>query len=91
MLGGWSPDASVLWELLFPGLVFGMMFLSVHLRAKSFLVFGAIFLMIYILQITGEYFQEGLGWPLALALARLALIGVGYMAVYVNNKYLARK
>ncbi len=88
VLGGWTPDASIVWELLFPGLVFGAMFLSVYLRAKSFLVFGAIYLMIYILKITGEYFQDGLGWPLALVLAGLALIAVGYVAVYVNNKYL---
>jgi hypothetical protein len=47
--------------------------------------------MIYILKITGEYFQDGLGWPLALVLAGLALIAVGYVAVYVNNKYLAAK
>lgn len=91
ILGGWTPDASPLWELLFPGFVFGAMFLSVHLRAKSFLVFGAIYLMIYILKITGEYFQQGLGWPFSLVLAGLALIGVGYIAVRVNNKYLANR
>ncbi|HRH93630.1 MAG TPA: DUF2157 domain-containing protein [Candidatus Peribacteria bacterium] len=90
-LGGWTPDASVVWELLFPGLVFGAMFLSVYLRAKSFLVFGSGYLMIYILKITGEYFQEGLGWPFALVLAGLALIGVGYFAVYLNKKYLVAK
>ena len=90
-LGGWSPEASILWEVLFPGVVLGMMFLSVHLRSKSFLVFGAMFLIIYILKITGEYFQENLGWPLALVMAGLALIAVGYGAVQFNNKYFTKK
>jgi hypothetical protein len=89
-LGGWSPEASILWEALFPGVVLGMMFLSVHLRAKSFLVFGAMFLMIYILKITAEYFQENLGWPLALVIAGLALIAIGYGAVSFNNRYLKK-
>lgn len=88
-LGGWSPDQSVLWELLFPGLVFGVIFLSIALKAKSFLIFGSIFLMVYILKITAEYFTEGLGWPLALILAGFALIGVGYLSFHLNRTYIA--
>jgi hypothetical protein len=88
MLGGWSPSQNVFWELIFPLLVFGALYMSVHLRSKSFLVFGTLFLMAYILKITGEYFTEGLGWPLALVIAGLLMIAVGYMSVSLNKKYL---
>lgn len=90
-LGGWSPNQNAFWELVFPGLVFGIIFLSIHVKSKSFLTFGSMFLMAYILKITGEYFSQGLGWPLALVLAGLTLIGVGYFAFYLNKKYLTAR
>ena len=46
-------------------------------------------LMAYILKITSEYFSSGLGWPLALILAGLAMIGVGYMSISIKKKYLS--
>jgi len=86
-LGGWSPAQNVFWELIFPGLALATLFTSVYLKAKSFLTFGSLFLMAYILKITGEYFASGLGWPLALVLAGLMLIAVGYLYVYLKKKY----
>ena len=87
-LGGWNPNQNVFWELAFPGLVFGIIFASVHLKSKALLTFGFIFLMGYILKITSEYFAHSLGWATALIIAGLVLIGVGYLAVYLNKKYL---
>jgi hypothetical protein len=86
-LGGWQPEQNVFWELVYPLVVFGAIFASVYLKSKSFLVFGTIFLIIYILKLTGEYFTSGLGWPLALVLAGLGIMGVGYWAVKLNKKY----
>jgi hypothetical protein len=88
-LGGWSPNQSMVWELLFPGVVFGIIFLSVYLKVKSFLVFGTMFLMIYILKITSEYFTSGFGWALSLIFVGFALMGVGYLAFYLNKKYVS--
>ncbi|MBI5529994.1 MAG: hypothetical protein HY918_00645 [Candidatus Doudnabacteria bacterium] len=90
-LGGWSPEQNAFWELIFPLLVFGVIFLSVYVKSKSFLVFGSLFLIGYILKLTAEYFSSGLGWPLALVLAGLAIMGVGYYAVKLNKKYFAAK
>lgn len=87
-LGGWEPEQNVFWELVFPGLVFAALFLSIHLKSKSFLTFGTLFLMVYILKITAEYFSTGLGWPLALVIAGLSLIGVGYASLYIKRKYI---
>lgn len=88
-LGGWEPNQNVFWELIYPGLIFGALFLSVHIKSKSFLTWGTLFLMAYILKITSEYFSSGLGWPLALVIAGLAMIGVGYMSISLKRKYLA--
>ena len=90
-LGGWKPSQDVLWEVIFPGLVFVILFLSVHLKSKAFLTFGTIFLMVYILKITGEYFSGTLGWPLSLMICGIALIGIGYYAFSLNKKYLSPK
>lgn len=86
-LGGWSPMQNTFWELIFPGLALATLFVSVPLKSKSFLTFGSLFLMIYILKITGEYFTNGLGWPLSLVLAGLMLIAVGYLYVYLKKRY----
>lgn len=86
-LGGWEPNQNIFWELIYPGLVFGALFLSVYIKSKAFLTWGTIFLMAYILKITSEYFSSGLGWPLALIIAGLAMIGVGYMSISIKRKY----
>ncbi|OGY09669.1 MAG: hypothetical protein A2782_03025 [Candidatus Blackburnbacteria bacterium RIFCSPHIGHO2_01_FULL_43_15b] len=86
-LGGWSPSQNIFWELLFPFAVFGAIFASIYLKSKSFLVFGTIYLMAYVLKITVEYFSEGLGWPISLMLAGLGLIGIGYLSFYINSRY----
>lgn len=87
-LGGYSPNQDYFWELIFPILVLGTLFVSVNLKSKSFLTFGTLFLMFYILKITGEYFTSGLGWPVSLVLAGLLLIAVGYLYVYLKKKYI---
>ncbi|MDB5225026.1 MAG: hypothetical protein JWO43_648 [Candidatus Adlerbacteria bacterium] len=87
-LGGWQPRQDMLWELMYPVFVFGILYLSVYMKSKSFLTFGTIFLMVYIFKITAEYFTEGLGWPLSLVIAGLLMIGVGYTSVTLNKKYI---
>jgi hypothetical protein len=88
-LGGYAPDQNAFWELVFPGLALGAVFLSLPLHSRAFLILGSGFLVAYILKITGEYFADSLGWPLALVLAGFALIGVGTLFVRLNNRYRA--
>lgn len=89
-LGGFFPDRSIFWELIYPAIVFGFMLAGAHLRVRPFLFFGAVFLMIYVGKITGEYFQDSLGWPLALVIAGFALMGIGYLTLHLNKKYIAK-
>ena len=88
-LGGWKPNQNVFWELIYPGLIFGALFLSVYIKSKSFLTWSTLFLMAYIFKITSEYFSGGLGWPLSLVIAGLSMIGVGYMSISLKKKYLS--
>lgn len=90
-LGGWTPEQNVFWEVIFPGLALGTAFLGAYLKSRSFLVFGSMYLMAYIIKITAEYFSDTLGWPLALVICGFALIAIGYGAFYVNKKYLGQK
>jgi hypothetical protein len=78
-LGGWKPSQNAFWELALPGLVFGVLYLSVHLRSKALLTFGSLFLGAYLAKITGEYFSDSMGWPLALIVLGLLLMGVGFL------------
>jgi hypothetical protein len=87
-LGDWEPNQNIFWELIYPFLVFGALFLSVTIKSRAFLTWGTIFLMGYILKITSEYFSNSLGWPLALVIAGLSMIGVGYMSFSIRKKYL---
>lgn len=86
-LGGWNPNQNTFWELIYPFLVFGIIFLSVYLKSKSFLVFGSLFLVGYIFKLTGEYFSDSMGWPLALMIAGFLVMLVGYYAVKLGKKY----
>lgn len=85
LLGDWTSPPAIFWELIFPGLAFGCMFLSIYLQQRILLVFGAIYLMAYILKVTDAYFATSLGWPLALVLAGLLLIGVGMLAFRLRH------
>ena len=78
-LGGWKPSQNVFWELAFPGLAFIVLYLSVALKSKALLTFGSLGLGAYLAKITGEYFSDSMGWPLALILLGFLLMGVGYL------------
>lgn len=86
-LGGYAPDQNIFWEIIFPGLSLGAVFLSLPLRSRAFLIIGSASLVVYIFKITSEYFADSFGWPLALILAGLGMIAVGSLFVKLNTKY----
>jgi len=91
-LGGWKPNQleGIFWEVVYPGLIFIVLFLSINLKSGSFLTFGTIFLMAYIIKITAEYFSGSMGWPLSLVVIGLLLIASGYLFIFLRNKYIKR-
>lgn len=89
-LGGYAPSANLPWEVAFPGLALGAMFMSIPLKSKPILVVSSLYLMGYIIKITAEYFSDTLGWPIALILAGFVLIGIGYGSLMLGTKYVTR-
>jgi len=87
-LGNWKPNQNVFWELFYPGLALGIVFLSTVVNSRSFLVFGSIGFGAYLCKITAEYFSDSLGWPLALILMGSALIGIAFGAVRIRQRYI---
>ncbi|HAO64368.1 TPA: hypothetical protein DCQ44_00095 [Candidatus Taylorbacteria bacterium] len=79
-----------IWDVLYIGLVFAVIMLSVYVKNRTFLWLGGIFLMVYIIKITSQYFSEGLGWPFALVLAGIMLIAVGFFTSYIARKYISK-
>ena len=90
-LQGYVPTASLFWEGIFPIIAFGFIFLSSSLKSRFMLVVASVMLMGYIMKLTSEYFAGDLGWPLALVIAGLLLMAVGYLAFVMNKRYLGRK
>ncbi len=89
-LGGWSPDQNIFWEAVAPLFIFGVIYLSIYLKHRSFLFFGTLFLVLYVLKITGEYFADSMSWPVALVASGLMIIAIAYGAFYLNNRYLKK-
>ncbi len=87
-LCGYPPENNRIWEILFPALVFGLVYISVRIKSKSILIISSGYLMVFILNITSIYFSGSLGWPLALMLIGILLIITGYFTIYLNKKYI---
>jgi hypothetical protein len=85
ILGDFKPNANLFWEFLFPVLALAAISISVWLKSRSFLVWGTLFLMGYIVKITAEYFASDLGWPLALVVAGFAVIGIGFLSLNIKQ------
>jgi hypothetical protein len=79
---------SPLWDVLYIPLLFGALIGSTFLRSRAMLTFATLFLMGYVIKLTAVYFSSGLGWPLALVIAGLGLIGSGYLSIYLRKKYM---
>jgi hypothetical protein len=82
-LGGNNP----LYETLLLIVSVAFIFASIPRKAQSYLVFGTLFLIIYIFSIGGEYFQNDVGWPITLFVAGLASMGVGIMIEKMRKRY----
>ncbi|MCL9971917.1 MAG: DUF2157 domain-containing protein [Candidatus Pacebacteria bacterium] len=80
---------SVGWQLLYFAIVFGGLALSVYMRSRSILVLSTLFLIAHVSYITGEYFADSLGWPISLVILGFIFIGLGYISVNINKKYIA--
>lgn len=81
---------SLAWQTLYFFLAMAGIFLSVYLKSRAILIISTLFLIIHISYITGKYFANSVGWPIALVVLGFVFIGLGYVSVSINNKYLKK-
>jgi len=77
-----------LWEILYLPLVFGMVFLSVYFKSRGILTVSTLALIAYITYLTNEYFGQSDIWPVLLVVLGFVFIGLGYLSIAINKKYL---
>jgi hypothetical protein len=75
-------------ELAYLGLSALIIFMSTYLRSRTLLLVGTLSMLVYIGYYTAVHFANALGWPIALVVIGIALIGVSALAVKLNNKYI---
>ena len=80
---------SVPWQMLYFLIVIGGLFLAVYMKNRSILVMSTLFLIAHVSYITSEYFADSLGWPISLVILGFVFIGLGYVSVNINKKYIA--
>ncbi len=86
-LSGFDAELFSIWNFIYPIVLVAVLYLSVVLKSRPFLVFGTIYLMAFIIKITAEFFSDSLGWPLALVIAGLLVIGAGSFSMHLRKKY----
>ncbi len=75
-------------EFLILPLACGTIFLSTVARSRALLVVGSITLLCYVGDFMYDHFKGNLAGPVGLMLIGFMLIGVGALAVRINNKYI---
>jgi len=78
-------------EILFMGLACGIIYLSTAARSRSLLVVGTVALIGYLGEFIAEHFANNLNAPLLLMVIGFVLIGLGTLAVRINNRYIAQR
>ncbi|KKS10096.1 MAG: hypothetical protein UU66_C0051G0001, partial [Parcubacteria group bacterium GW2011_GWB1_41_5] len=81
---------SVPWQMLYFIIVIGGLFLSAYIKSRAVLVVSTLFLIAHVSYITSEYFADSVGWPVALVILGFIFIGLGYVSININKKYIAK-
>lgn len=81
-----------LWKVITGLLIFFSFFLAIPLKSKSFLYLGAIFLVIYLIDISSKFANifGNFGWPLILIAVGFLLMIVGYLVFNIHKKIAER-
>lgn len=77
-----------LFEPIYLGMTAFMIFLSTFVRSRTLLLVGTLAILIYIGYYTAEHFANTVGWPIALVIIGIALIGLSALAIRLNNQYI---
>ena len=78
-------------EILFLGLACGAIFLSTIARSRTLLLVGTLALIAYIGYFIAEHFSHNLNAPIVVMFTGFLLIGLGVVAVKINNRYIKQE
>lgn len=75
-------------EILFLAVVSGLVYLSTVVRSRTLLFVSTVGMLTYIGYFSEKHFVQSIGWPIALVLFGLLLIGLSSMAFRISKKYI---
>jgi hypothetical protein len=76
------------WQVLFVLLVAGGVVWAVLKKSRAILAVSTCFLLAHLSYITGAYFADSIGWPIALIVLGFLFIGLGYASLSISKKYI---
>jgi MFS family permease len=74
-------------EILFIAAAAGMVYLSVVVHSRMLLFVSTLAILAYTGYFTGEHFADSVGWPIALIVFGLVMIGLSALAVRIDRDY----
>lgn len=77
-----------IWEVLYPIVTLGVMYLSIKVKNTILLFGGALFLCAYIIKISDKYFADSLGWPILLVLLGVIIVILGYVSIQLRKRFI---
>lgn len=87
VLGGfWDLVKETPLDLAYLGLNSFMIFLSIRVASRSLLFVSVLGLLCYLSYFTAEYFADVIGWPIALIVMGLIMIGLSAFALRLGRK-----
>ena len=74
-------------EIIFLAVAAGFVYVSVLVRSRTLLVVATLAVLAYTGWFTAQHFADSIGWPLALIVLGLFMIGVSALAYRIDRKY----
>ena len=78
-------------EILFIVTASGFVYLSAAIQSRTLLLVSTAAILAYTGWFTGEHFADSLGWPLALVLFGLLMIGLSALAFRIDRQYIRNR
>src|SRR5205814_1812409 len=75
-------------ELAFMAAAAAFVYLSVELRTRTLLFVSTLAILAYTAWFTREHFADSVGWPLALIIFGMLMIGLSALAFRIDRVYL---
>jgi hypothetical protein len=76
-------------EIAFLGVAAAVVYLSTVVRSRTLLFVGTLAILSYVGYFSAKHFVQSIGWPIALVMFGLLLIGLSATAFKINRKYIS--